>query len=160
MKQVKKFTLITYAFYVAALILIAYTVLDKYLLEDDQQNQVETVTIPKPNEFGFISDHLIKDDLSVNTNETFSDILLNYNVGYPTIDFIVKNYKDVFDFRKIVTGNRYHVYVTQDSIPKLDYLVYEKNPIDFVVVNLKDSGQVYAGSKKVEIKTRTNYGRY
>ena len=158
MKQVKKFTLITYAFYIAAFILIAYTVLDKYILEDNQQVPVETVAAPKPNEFGFISNHLIKDDLSVNTNETFSDILLNYNVGYPTIDFIVKNYKDVFNFRKIVTGNRYHVYVTQDSIPKLDYLVYEKNPIDYVVVNLKDSANVYAGSKKVEIKTRTVEG--
>ena len=158
MKQVKKFTLITYAFYVAAFILIIYTVLDKYILKDSEQNQVEVVTPPKPNEFGFISDNLIRDDLSVNTNETFSDILLNYNVGYSTIDFVVKNYNNVFDFRKIVSGNRYHVYVTQDSIPKLDYLVYEKNPIDYVVVDLKDSANAYAGSKKVEIKTRTVEG--
>jgi len=154
MKQVKKFTLITYAFYVVALILITYTVLDKYILKDSEQNEAEVVTAPRPNEFGFVSDHLIRDDLSVNTNETFSDILLNYNVGYSTIDFIVKNYNNVFDFRKIVTGNRYHIYVTQDSIPKLDYLVYEKNPIDYVVVDLKDSANVYAGSKKVVIKTR------
>ena len=158
MKQLKRFTLVTYLFYIVAFVLIAYIVLDKYILVDNQQTKVETVTAPKPNEFGFVSSHLTKDDLSVNTNETFSDILLNYNVGYPTIDFIVKNYKDVFDFRKIVSGNRYHVFVTQDSIPKLDYLVYEKNPIDYLVVDLKDSAQVYSGSKKVEIKTRTVEG--
>jgi murein DD-endopeptidase MepM/ murein hydrolase activator NlpD len=158
MKQLKRFTLVTYLFYIVAFVLIAYTVLDKYILVDNQQTKVETVTAPKPNEFGFISNHLIKDDLSVNTNETFSDILLNYNIGYPTIDFLVKNYDKVFDFRKIISGNRYHVYMTQDSIPKLDYLVYEKNPIDFVVVDLKDSGKVYDGSKKVEIKNRTVEG--
>jgi len=159
MKQSRKLALVTYIFYFAAFILITYTFLNNYIFKKDNKQKQEQISLePNTNEFGFVTGNLIKDDLSVNTNETFSDILLNYNVSYSTIDFIVKNYSNVFDFRKIVTGTRYHVYETQDSIPRLEYLVYEKNPIEYVVIDLSDSANVYSGSKKVEIKTRAIEG--
>ncbi len=157
MKSIQRLNLITFIFYFAALLLLAYSIVDRYIFEVPK-TALQNHPPPKLNEYGFVSTNLLRDDYSVNQSETFSDILLQYNISYPVIDLIIRKFKDVYDFSKITSGNSYHIYTTKDSSAKIEYLVYEKNPVDYVVVNLKDSAFVFSGSKKVEMKTRTVNG--
>jgi murein DD-endopeptidase MepM/ murein hydrolase activator NlpD len=161
MRPLKRITLVTYIFYLLTFSIISFVIVKKLFFPnktDQTENIKKEEQVAKINEFGFISDSLSREDATINPNETFSDLLLNYNVPYSKIDFISRNFKDTFDFRKIVAGKTYHVYTTKDSLGKIAYLVYEKNPIDYVVVNLKDTTDVIAGSKKVTVQTKTAEG--
>ena len=151
----KKFNLITTIFYICAIGLLIFTILTTYVFHKNKEIKVDTISrVSLPNEFGFISDTLNRGDFYVNQNETFSDILLGYDISYPNIDYITRNFQNIFDFRKIIAGKTYHIYSSGDSIQQVQYLVYEKDQINYVVVDLRDSSFVYTGEKKVEFKTR------
>jgi murein DD-endopeptidase MepM/ murein hydrolase activator NlpD len=66
----------------------------------------------------------------------------------------VNKSKEVIDVKKIIAGNTYYTFTKQDSLNSLACLVYEKNPMDFIVFNLMDSVSVYKSTK--EVKTREN----
>ena len=121
--------------------------------------ETETVSIEqvetKPNQFGFYSDSLIIQTNSVLKNETLSDILLSNGIAVSKVAEIVESSKDVFDVRKIRTGNTYHSFFSEDTADNLIYFVYEKNPTDFVVFDLNDTVRVYEGNKEVSLKINT-----
>ncbi|MDP4282520.1 MAG: peptidoglycan DD-metalloendopeptidase family protein [Bacteroidota bacterium] len=94
---------------------------------------------------------------TVRNNENLSSILSD-NLDPLTIDQIVKSSESKFDVRKIHPGNRYAIMTSHDSLHRTQYFVYEINPIDFVVVDLKDSIRVYTGKKDVVRKIREAKG--
>jgi murein DD-endopeptidase MepM/ murein hydrolase activator NlpD len=112
----------------------------------------EQVTEHKNNVFGFCSDSLEQQSFSVQKYETLSDIFLNLGVAADSIFQIVNKSKEVIDERKIIAGNTYYTFTKQDSLNSLACLVYEKNPIDFIVFNLMDSVNVYESTKEVTIR--------
>ena len=114
----------------------------------------EQVTEHKNNVFGFCPDSLEEHSFSVQKNETLSDIFLNLGVAADSIVQIVNKSKEVIDVKKIIAGNTYYTFTKQDSLNSLACLVYEKNPMDFIVFNLIDSVSVYESTK--EVKTREN----
>jgi murein DD-endopeptidase MepM/ murein hydrolase activator NlpD len=111
---------------------------------------------PKPeiqfNSFGFYSDSLDHQTYSVERNETLSDILLNLGVSNNNIGNIVSEARKVLNVKKIVAGNVYHSYTSNDSTGTLVYFVYEKSPRQFVVFDLRDSINVYENEKEVTTK--------
>jgi murein DD-endopeptidase MepM/ murein hydrolase activator NlpD len=109
----------------------------------------------KPNQFGFYSDFLVKQTSSVLKNETLSDILLSKGIAGSKVAEIVENTRDVFDVRKIRTGNTYHSFFSADTTDNLVYFVYEKNPTDYIVFDLNDTIRVYEGNKEISIITNT-----
>ncbi len=123
------------------------------------REETETVSVEqvetKPNQFGFYSDSLIIQTNSVLKNETLSDILLSNGIAGSKVAEIVESSKDVFDVRKIRTGNTYHTFFSEDTTDNLIYFVYEKNPTDFVVFDLNDIVRVYEGNKEVSLKINT-----
>ena len=108
-----------------------------------------------PNQYGFYSDSLVKKTSSVVKNETLSDILLSKGITGSKVAEIVENTKDVFDVRKIRTGNTYHSFFSMDTSDNLVYFVYEKNPTDYIVFDLNDTIRVYEGSKEISIIKNT-----
>jgi murein DD-endopeptidase MepM/ murein hydrolase activator NlpD len=104
------------------------------------------------NSFGFFSDSLEQQTYYVGKNQTLSDILLKFNVPGKDLATIIDKAKEVFDLRKIVAGNLYHIYSNNDSINTLAYLVYEKNPRHFVVFDLRDSINVYESEKEIVVR--------
>lgn len=121
---------------------------------ETESTSVERVEM-KPNQYGFYSDSLVKQTGSVLKNETLSDILLSKGIAGSKVAEIVENTKDVFDVRKIRTGNIYHSFFSADTNDNLIYFVYEKNPTDFVVFDVNDTIRVYEGNKKISIITNT-----
>lgn len=104
------------------------------------------------NSFGFYSDSLEKQTYYVGKNQTLSDILLKFNVQGKDLPTIIDKAKEVLDVRKIVAGNLYHIYTKNDSVNTLAYFVYEKNPIHFVVFDLRDSINVYESEKEIVVR--------
>ena len=93
---------------------------------------------------------------SVANNQNLSALLTAFVPG-GTIDKIAKETNEIFDVRKIKAGNRYARIFAKDSSKRTQYFIYEINPIDFVVYDLRDSLKVYKDKKKVTrlIKTAT-----
>ncbi|NWG28198.1 MAG: peptidoglycan DD-metalloendopeptidase family protein [Ignavibacteriaceae bacterium] len=104
------------------------------------------------NSFGFCSDSLEQQTYYVGKNQTLSDILLKFNVPGTDLARIIDKAKEVFDVKKIVAGNLYHIYTNDDSVNTLAYLVYEKNPRHFVVFDLRDSINVYESEKEIVVR--------
>lgn len=108
--------------------------------------------------YGLNVDSLEMISATVKRNEFLSDILLKYDVDYATIDRLARQSREVFDVRKIRYGNNYTALMTKDSVPKLQYFVYEISPVDFVVYDLCDSLQIELGSKDIAVRVDTATG--
>lgn len=130
-------------------IIIAQTLLSDS--EDESINQLTEETI-QLNQFGFDDTDLVESIKDVQRNETLSDILNSFNIGSFSMENIISKAQDVFNVKTIRAGRPYHYYVSNDSLSRLKYLVYQKDNINFVVFDLNDSINVYEDSKPVEIR--------
>ena len=110
--------------------------------------------IKKLNEFGFNSDSLNVVESRVKRNDTFSTILSDFNISYNQILNLATKSKPVFDVRDLKYGNKYYTYTAKGKSDRLIFLVYEKDMIDYVVYDLRDSTNVYEGSHKVELRRK------
>ncbi len=103
-------------------------------------------------EYGIPIELYEKKQNTVKRNQYLSKILNSYGIDYKTIDNIAEKAKDVFDLRKIRSGKSYQTFCAKDSTKKLNYLVYQHTPTDYVVFDFSDSLNVY--NYKKEVKTR------
>ncbi len=109
--------------------------------------------------YGMVVDSFRISENSVQRNQSLSDILLAYNVSHQDIFKLANISKDVFDVRKLSTNKKYTViYEGEDSLPSAKALVYEPNPEEYVVFNLKDSMHVYIEKRPIEIRETTLSG--
>ncbi|MBO7190411.1 MAG: peptidoglycan DD-metalloendopeptidase family protein [Alistipes sp.] len=94
---------------------------------------------------------------TVRMGETVGGILGRRGVSAVTVDRLDKASKDIFPLRKIRADNAYTTFTRSyiDSLgehSKLDYIVYHKNAIDYVVFGfVGDSISVTLGSRPVEL---------
>lgn len=93
---------------------------------------------------------------TVKRNEFLSDILQRYHVDLVRISSVAEKAKGVFDVRKIAAGQKYTVF--KDQSGRAHYFVYQPNPIDYVVYDLRENTSVYKGQKPVETKLETVAG--
>ena len=105
-------------------------------------------------EYGFVTDSFLVVKDEVRKNQNLAEILLQYGVPYETIDKIAKASKEVFDVRKLAAGKPYTIFCTKDSSGYATCFIYEANPRDYVVFNLRDSLHVYMGQKPIEKRTQ------
>lgn len=109
-------------------------------------------------EYGIVVDSLEVIRTQVKKNEFLADILLRYNVEYKVINEIAHAPREVFDVRKIRVGYHYSIIRTLDSIPEVQYFVYEQSPSEYVLFNLKDSLEIIKGNKEIERRMATTSG--
>ncbi|WP_319500963.1 M23 family metallopeptidase [uncultured Draconibacterium sp.] len=94
----------------------------------------------------------------VKNNQYLSQILNARGVGMGTIDKIARKSRDVFDVRKIKSGENFCILSTRDSVPVAKYFVYENSPVEYTVFELTDTLGIYQGEKEVKTRQRTAYG--
>lgn len=95
---------------------------------------------------------------TVQRNQFLSDILENYGIDGRQSALAAQVARPVFDVRNIRAGNSYTVFCTRDSVQKAVYFVYQPNPIDYVVFDLRDSIRVYTGKREVTTARKTAEG--
>lgn len=101
-------------------------------------------------EFGIVIDSFQIQQGNIKRNQHLASILEGYNISYSLIERIVKEGKNIFDFRKIRAGNSFTTYTTRDTLNILKYFVYEHSPIEYYVFDFTDSGRVSQWLKTVD----------
>ncbi|MCD6113132.1 MAG: peptidoglycan DD-metalloendopeptidase family protein [Bacteroidales bacterium] len=151
--------LINIFFLSSTIILFAYVVIffDKNKKDIEIFNEVKNNHVSKKlYDIEIDSLFIIKD--VVKRNENLSEILLKYNVDYPTINKLVKKSKNIFNVRNIKRGNKYTIIFNNDSIRKVLYFVYENSQTGYIVYELNDSIRVYKGEKLVKKQIKSVSG--
>ncbi len=126
--------------------------------ESKDSNEEEQAVVEN-RKFGILSDDYSIENSTIKSGETMGKILNRYGISAYQIDRIDKASKDVFPLNKIQGGKSYSAFVKRDSIAgdKLDYLVYERDNINYVVFSFAtDSIHAYQGVKPTTIKRRHN----
>jgi murein DD-endopeptidase MepM/ murein hydrolase activator NlpD len=97
--------------------------------------------------FNLVSGH-------IKPNQFLSDILLKNGVSMQDIDQAIKNSLEVFDVRKIRSGNNYILFCDRDSDSRVKYLVYEHDPLTCYIFSFNDSLNITPFRKEIrsEIK--------
>jgi murein DD-endopeptidase MepM/ murein hydrolase activator NlpD len=76
---------------------------------------------------------------NIRPNSFLSTILLKYGVPMQEIDMTLRNSSDVFDPRKIKSGNSYILFLDKDTIGRARYMVYEHDQSTSYIFSFSDS---------------------
>ncbi len=115
--------------------------------------KVDSAQLPsyEPNMlYGMVIDSMLVIENKVKRNQNISDILVAHNVSHQDIFKLANISKSVFDVRKIGANKKYTLICQPDSVPRVNAMVYEHSPIDYVVFNLGDSITVEKKQKEVQ----------
>jgi murein DD-endopeptidase MepM/ murein hydrolase activator NlpD len=138
---------------VTVVLLIFFRDLNKY--ESFEELEVEQLPEMK---FGLPVDSFFIVEGKIKPNQNLGDLLTGFGVSMASVDKLAKNSAEVFDVRKIRSGNNFYIFQSPDSLRTARYLVYENNRIDYVIFSLTDSLNSFTGQKEVEIGQRTAWG--
>tara|TARA_B100001115_G_C15847220_1_gene427576 strand:- start:2276 stop:3601 length:1326 start_codon:yes stop_codon:yes gene_type:complete len=126
-----------------------------------KQEQEEALTPVKEVQmkYGLPVDSFELIDNVISNGESFSNILLNFGIDYSMINRIATNYKDIFDVRNLRSGKDYTIFAENlDSSQVARYMVYKPSAVDYVVFDLRDTGNVYLGAEEVEVREKSISG--
>lgn len=90
--------------------------------------------------------------------DMFLSTLFEKYKAHSKLSGILKKSEGIFDARKIKRGQKYTVFLKDDSLQTAEYIIYEKNKTEYVVFDLRDTLNVYEGKKKVDIKIKSTGG--
>ncbi|WP_339707554.1 peptidoglycan DD-metalloendopeptidase family protein [uncultured Kriegella sp.] len=129
--------------------------------EEVRKDLVEVETIEKPivvKQFGFnFEDFKVKHD-TVRRGDSFGQLMLENKVDYPKIAKLSQDFKDTFDVRKIQLGKPYLILKSKDTTEAAEVFIYQNDPINYTVVDFRDSVVAYKNSKEVKYVEREASG--
>lgn len=118
-----------------------------------KQNENESAIV-NINSFGLEVDSLIEVHGTISPGETLGNILMPHGVSDKKIFTIATEAHEIFPVRSFKAGDEYYIYAHWDTTETVHYFVYVRNPIEYVVFDLRDSVRVYHGKKEVEVRER------
>lgn len=119
----------------------------------------ELVDEPLPEmKFGLPIDSFFIVEGKIKPNQNLGDLLTGFGVSMAQIDQLARNSLEVFDVRRIRSGNNFYIFQSRDSAKTARYLVYENNRIDYVIFSLTDSLNSFTGKRDVEVESKTAWG--
>lgn len=126
-------------------------------VKDDTEDLTEVV--PEIiEEYGYILNdfNVVRD--TVRPGDTFGDILDAYGVTQDKIFAVATRFQDSFDVRKMVVGKPYVLLNSKDSLNQTQVFIYEKNKVDYAVVDFRDSISAYTNKKPVSYVEKSASG--
>lgn len=118
--------------------------------DDRKEDQAETPEEPKiVEEYGYVLNdfNVVRD--TIRPGDTFGGILSEYGVSQNMIYEVATAHKDGFDVRKIGVGRPYVLLNSKDSLNQTQVFIYEKNKVDYSVIDFRDSISVTHEKKPV-----------
>ena len=129
---------------------------------DDETKEVKEpvaeVKKPPVMRFGYNLDGYEVVNDTVQSGDSFGQILFDNGIDYATIQEITDSVKDIFDTRKIDLGKPYTLLKSKDSTNQAQVFIYEQNKIDYVVLDFTDEVKAAAKKRPVTVKERVAYG--
>ncbi len=104
-----------------------------------------------------VNDLHISEDF-VKRNQRFADLLVGHFVFPQVLQQLNLLPRTIFDFRKIAEGRKYILLSAHDSLQSVRALVYEPNPIDYIIFHFDDSLSVEVCQREVKIVERNVTG--
>ena len=151
--------------YLPEILLIALSLLLLFLLIFGSQfikrfsPTKEEAPIPAPvTLFGFPVDSFRIIEGRVLPNQNLGEILTGFDVSMAKIDQLARCSEGIFDLKKIRSGQNYYFFQHPDTSKDNNYLVYEKNRIEYVIFNLTDSLNISTGKKEVKARQKSVSG--
>jgi len=133
-------------------ILLSRTFLPSITPESSTRDSVKSfsLTVKEPSVlFGMVVDNYLVIEDKIKRNQNLGDILTAYNVPARLIHQISQISHKVFDVRKIAPDKKYTLICNSDSAKTAKYLVYEPNPIEYVIFRLEDTLNVDVCQREV-----------
>jgi len=109
-------------------------------------------------EYGFDLDQFNVQLDTVRRGDSFGELMMQNKVDYPKIAKISQDYKDTFDVRKIRVGKPYLILKSKDTSETAEVFIYENDPINYTVIDFRDSVQAYKEKKEVKYVQREASG--
>jgi len=129
--------------------------------KEEKEEIAEIVEEVKPQiieEFGYVlNDYKVVKD-TIQSGESFGEILDRHHIDYPTIYKIAEAAKDTFDIRRLRAGKPYTILATRDSLEKAQVFIYQPNKVEYLIVDFRDSIQTKFGRKEVLVVEKTASG--
>lgn len=134
---------------------------DKAILDEENGEEIAAIeALPKPviTKFGFnLNDFTVEND-TVRYGDSFGELMLDRKVDYPKIAKISSHFKDTFDVRRIRVGKPYTILKSKDTTQTAQVFIYENDPINYTVVDFRDSVSAYTSKKDVKYVEREASG--
>lgn len=86
----------------------------------------------------------------VKPGQNLGEILTGFGVPMSKVDQLSRNSEEIFDVRKIRSGQKFFLFQSPDTVRKACYLVYENNLVEYVIFGLSNSMSISRGEKKVQ----------
>jgi murein DD-endopeptidase MepM/ murein hydrolase activator NlpD len=110
---------------------------------------------PRVLKYGIPVDSLTVVTEIIRPGQSLGGLLQSYNLDGPTIHAIVNKANEVMEVRKIRAGNTYSFILSNDSIPRPLYFVYENSAVSYTLFDLRDSISVKKIQKEIELVSDT-----
>lgn len=140
-------------------ILITAVILIYFKKPDNNENWHEVTEIPEPElKFGLPVDSFNIVEGKIKPNQNLGELLAGFGVNMAIVDRLVRNAQEVFDVRKIRSGNNFYLFQHRDSAQTAKYLVYENSRIDYVIFGLTDSLYSFTGQHDIVVRQHSAKG--
>ncbi len=126
-----------------------------------EQEVAAFVPIEKPvvvKHFGFDLNLFTVVNDTVRNGDSFGELMLQSKVEYPKIAEISQKYKDTFDVRKFNVGKPYLILKSKDTLETAQVFIYQNDPINYTVIDFRDSVVAYRKKQKVKYVEREASG--
>lgn len=117
-------------------------------------SQSSSVEKPVTRLYGIAVDSFIVENNTVGRDQNLGQILHKYVLPERAFTQLLMYADRVFDLRKIRHGNNYTAFVSNDTLNRLQYFVYEHSPIEYVVFDFTDSVRISLEQKEVITKQK------
>lgn len=127
-------------------------------IKDDTTTEIAEIAPTLVKEYGYVLNdfNVIRD--TIRSGDTFGDLLDAYGVPNQKILEVASKFRDSFDVRKIVVGKPYVLLNSKDSLNTTQVFIYEKNKVDYAVVDLRDTINAYTSQKPISYKQKEASG--
>jgi len=143
------------------LLQVAYFVFDYYETKRIMKELAKQPEVKKPEPvmlFKLPIDSFTIVPGQIRSGQNLSDILSKQGISMTKIDEISKKSILTFDVRKMKVNNPYYFFMNKKDASKAEYFIYEINPVDYVVYQLKDSLRIYKEKKPIETLIKSASG--
>jgi murein DD-endopeptidase MepM/ murein hydrolase activator NlpD len=108
--------------------------------------------------YGLAVDSFTTENRKIGRNQNLGQILAQFNLPEHSLAQLLQYSNRSFDLRKMRVGNPYTVFLSKDTLARLQYLVYEHSPVDYVVFDFNDSVKISVKQKEITTIQRKAHG--
>ncbi len=137
------------------LLLISFLFLSTACQREKQVTQSPEPEVKKTILYGIEADNYQLKKDTIKLGQTLGKVLGQYGISAQRVDQLDKAAKEIFPLKQIRADRPYILFLRKDSLNlgKLDYFVYEKDVVEYVVFDFtQDSIAITKGEKPVTIK--------